>query len=406
MIRSMRMRITLGFVLVMAPFLVLLSHLILVGTGRMRQDETNAVIDRTLKLGAERLRSPNWREGLTELFRQDEVQRQDIGGLVANLDEQVLWRSDSNPPQWPDPPRNSTRAVPYGELTLFVRVPDLPTNLDAEARGLALHSLAAVCALAIGSWLVVGRTLLPIRSLSRQAAEAGANDARARLVPPSQDLEMRELVTTLNGFLDRAQEASEEKTRFYAAASHELRTPLQALSGHLEVTLGQSRTEAEYQATVQEAYAQTQRLVSLVESILLLHQLQSSDPAVGEPVCLSEEIESQIQSIRPLAEARGLRLCVSVETGIVVTSIPMHVSVLIRNLVENAAKYSNEAGEVKILLQRASGSTMFRIENEVATGSLDEARLYEPFFRPDASRSGKSGGNGLGLAICRAGCKG
>jgi two-component system heavy metal sensor histidine kinase CusS len=259
-----------------------------------------------------------------------------------------------------------------------------------------------VLAVGLGSWLVVGRTLSPIRALSRQAAAASANDAETRLVPPSQDLEMSELVSTLNGFLDRIRDASEEKARFYAAASHELRTPLQALSGHLEVALAQPRTADDYQATVQEALVQTHRLVSLVEAILLLHQLQSTVHAVPGPVCLSAEIEDQIQSIQPLLEARQLRLRVCIEPEVIVPSIPMHVSVLVRNLLENAAKYSVESGDLNVSLAVSSGRAAFRIENQVGALSIDRARLYEPFYRLDASRSARSGGNGLGLAICRA----
>jgi len=402
MIRSMRMRMTIGFILVLAPLLVVLTHLVLAGLQKFHEDETMVTVKKAMGASIETLSNPSWKGDLTKLFDQDELRRRHIGALVTDSSDSVLWKSDSDAPKWPNPPRSSTRFVQVGSLSLWINYQEGPLDVSPDSRGLSIISAAAVVAVALGSWLLVGRTLSPIRALSRQAAAASANDAETRLVAPSQDLEMCELVSTLNGFLDRIREASEEKTRFYAAASHELRTPLQALSGHLEVALAQARSVDECLATMQEAFDQTQRLVSLVEAILLLHQLQASIYSVREPVCLSTEIDDQIQSIQPLVEARRLRLSACIEPGVVVPSIPMHVSVLVRNLVENAARYSVESGDIKILLATSAGRAEFRIENQFGSISMDRARLYEPFYRLDPSRSAKSGGNGLGLAICRA----
>jgi signal transduction histidine kinase len=401
-IRSIRLRMTVLFFVIVAPLLVLSSQMVLVGMRKLHGDETDAIVGKAIKVGASQLRNPGWRKDLSELFGAEALRRRHIGALVADKRGTVLWRSDSDVPNWPDPPERSTKSIQVDDLTLCVNLQDFPRDGNPDATSLWIICTTAILVLTAGSWLLVGRTLSPIRSLSRQAAAASADDAETRLVPPSQDLEIRELVSTLNGFLDRTREASEERARFYAAASHELRTPLQGLSGHLEVTLAQPRDNVEYQATMQEALVQTQRLVSLVESILLLHQLQSPMPAVSELVSLSSEIEDQVQSIQPLVEVRGLRLTSFVEPGIHVTSIPRHVSVLIRNLMENAAKYAQESGEVKLSLAQSSGGAVFRIENQVSSGTIDAAHLYEAFYRLDASRSAKSGGNGLGLAICRA----
>jgi len=396
-IRSMRMRMTLGFILVMVPFLVISSHFVVLAMRMIHAGEAKETVGRAIKLGAASLQSPDWKTELTKIYGLDELRRRHIGALVVDDRGAVLWRSDSDAPKWPDPPHNLTTRMRVGDLTLYVNLQDFPNDEGPDARGLLIISLVSVIAVGLGSWLLVGRTLSPIRALSRQAA-AG----EGQLVAPSQDREMLELVSTLNGFLDRTREVSEEKARFYAAASHELRTPLQALMGHLELASAQPRSAEENQATVQEALVQTQRLASLVESILLLHQLQSSVVSVRESVCLSSVVLEQIQSIQPLVEVRQLLLRVSVEPGVVVSSIPMHVSVLVRNLFENAAKYSVSGGEVSISLAVSSGVAVLRIENAVGSVAMDRARLYEPFYRLDPSRSAKSGGNGLGLAICRA----
>lgn len=260
-----------------------------------------------------------------------------------------------------------------------------------------LLTTAAMAAFAVGAWLLVGRTLSPIRALAHQAASARAEDPGVRLVAPSPDGEMQELVETLNDFLGRMQEASAEKGRFYAAASHELRTPLQALSGHLEVALSQPRTQAEYEAALQEALTQTQRLTSLVEGILLLHHLQGQAPIEKDAVAMDEVIREILEGLEPLMEARELQLTLHL-SPVEVSAVPTHAAIIARNLLENAAKYGHLGGCLEVTLREQT----LTIENDAPDGPLDVARLLEPFYRLDASRSTKSGGNGLGLAICQA----
>src|SRR5207249_3809373 len=127
-----------------------------------------------------------------------------------------------------------------------------------------------------GSWLLVGRTLAPISCLSREARAAEGRGALAQLAAPSEDVEITELVSTLNQLLERVRATASQKSRFYAAASHELRTPLQALSGHLELALARDRSPEAYREAISEAYVQTRRLITLAQDILLLSQIESA----------------------------------------------------------------------------------------------------------------------------------
>jgi two-component system OmpR family sensor kinase len=294
------------------------------------------------------------------------------------------------------------QSFPIGGKVLSIQLQPSGVGDGQGLEPLLLLSATAVVAFAIASWLIVGSTLSPIRSLARQAAEARADQPGTRLKAPSKDAEIEALVTTLNGFLGRMEEASEEKGRFYAAASHELRTPLQALSGHLEVALGQPRSVKEYRSALKEAHTQTQRLTSLAEGILLLHQLQGGVLGEREPVCLSTVVQEVVDSLQPLAEARSLTLDSQIAPSVSIPSIPAHATALVRNLIENAAKYSREQTVISIDLDQSR----LRISNAPPEGAqIDVDRLFEPFYRLDASRSTKSGGNGLGLAICMAVCK-
>jgi signal transduction histidine kinase len=344
------------------------------------------------------LTRPDWRASLSAIFDTPTLRERQIGALVADHHGTVLWRTAEYAPAWP-PDKDSTLSEKNGPLVLYVSLPEAMFEHERRLHALFLLSGAAVIAFGFASWLLVGRTLSPIRALAHQASNASVDEVGTRLASPSQDAEMLQLVDTLNGFLGRMEESSQQKAHFYAAASHELRTPLQALSGHLEVALAQPREATEYQAALREAHGQSQRLVSLVDAILLLHRLQGVPPEHREPACLTRAVEETLDILQPLIEARNLRLEVHLQENQRVISVPMHLNVLVRNLLENAARYGLEGGTLEVCLEAGR----LKIENEVGDGVvLDPEKLFEPFHRAEASRSAKLGGNGLGLAICQA----
>jgi signal transduction histidine kinase len=406
MTRSMRARLTLAFVLILAPFVVATSHILFISHRTTREDRVKMVSRAAFEKSLAVLETHHWQASLTHLFSNEEIRDLRVGALVADSSGRVIWRSPADAPAWPQGENKRLIRGKRGDLEFVLNVPQVLPDHDNSLQQLIIFTTTVVLVFAGAAWLLVGKALSPIGKLARQAAVASAEDAETKLVSPSQDSEMEELVTTLNDFLGRIRETSEVRSRFYAAASHELRTPLQALTGHLEVALGQPRTAKEYRTTIQEAAVQSQRLVSLVEGILLLYQLQGGAATPAEAVRVDEEVETTLQSLQPLMEARRLRLCEEIAKPAPVLAVPAYVAVLVRNLLENAAKYGREGGNLDVFLGPCEGTLTLRIENDAPDGSqIDVDRLFEPFYRLDASRSTKSGGNGLGLAICQAAAK-
>jgi two-component system, OmpR family, sensor kinase len=212
-----------------------------------------------------------------------------------------------------------------------------------------------------------------------------------------------ELVGTLNGLLARISEAAAVRGRFYAAASHELRTPLQALTGHMEVALSRARTAEEYAECLHEAHRQAGRLSSLVQDLLLLHQLEQAPARQQATVDLAAVCAEVLRQLAPLIEARGLRLQAGLAPGTTLPAAPTHAEILVRNLVENAVKYAAAGGAVNVTLSASGDEPRLEVFNECAPAAeWNSQKLFEPFYRPDSARSARSGGNGLGLAICRA----
>jgi signal transduction histidine kinase len=289
---------------------------------------------------------------------------------------------------------------------IVVGMPWSKAQKEHENHGMELIFLAVfvVMIASVGAWFLVGRALSPIPQLARQANTSSADNLAVTLAPPSQDAEMIELVDTLNDLLRRLTDSAATKGRFYSAASHELRTPLQALSGHLELALRHDRSNEEYRATIEEAYVQTKRLISLSRALLLLYQLDSSTALPpNEPVDLVEICKRSIAHCSQLIVERSLRIDLRSPEETRAFAPPNHIEILMRNLIENAAKYSSEHGRVVVEIEKGSKEIRLKITNDcVLPPEWDSTRIFEPFSRPDLSRNSKTGGVGLGLTICKA----
>lgn len=341
--------------------------------------------------------------------QRNELTTEHMALFVLDRNGVVVAQSQRLIPRWPLDQREDdwqAVAVPDGDRTVVLaqhwgRFED---RLRDQVLVLLALSACAIAAVACGGWLLVGRTLSPISQLSQQATAASTETLHPHLSPPSEDAEMLELVATLNDLLSRLGDAAVVRGRFYAAASHELRTPLQALSGHLEVALSRERPAGEYRASLQEALSQTRRLISLVRDLLQLNQLDTATTLPpAEPVSVADLCDRALQHLAALAEQRGLHVETALEQEGEILAPPTHADMLIRNIIDNAVKYATPGGEVRVSLQeRPEGVEVTVFNTAHHLPKLDGEALFEPFFRPEASRNYESVGNGLGLAICKS----
>ncbi len=301
--------------------------------------------------------------------------------------------------------RSSTLIIGSNKLLIYMSWGN-QTELYAEYFVVfMLMSFIVTIASAAGAWILIGRTLSPIDKLALQASAASANLSKIRLVAPSKDAEMTRLVDTLNGLLTRISDDAAAKRRFYAAASHELRTPLQALSGHLELSLTRPRSHKEYHEVVEEANAQAQRLSRLVSDLLQLNQLDSGRSIPLEKVDLAEICACRLGELQQSITEKKLTVSIDLSAEVTQLASRNYLETLMRNLIENAVKYCDDGGHVAISLETVGEECRLSISNTFKETSPFEIHdSFEPFSRPDPSRNASTGGNGLGLAICKSIC--
>jgi two-component system OmpR family sensor kinase len=266
--------------------------------------------------------------------------------------------------------------------------------------------LLIVCA-ATGGYFLAARSLAPIASMASRAAEIGATNLRDRL-PVSGGEELAGLARVVNDLLGRLEASFVQQRRFMADASHELRTPTAILRSEADVTLAQThRTEEEYRAAVTIMRDAARRLTRIVDDLFLLARADSGNlVARREPIYLEELVHDATRAVRPLADARSVRVELSEAVEAPFEGDADLLGRLLLNLLDNAIKHSPAGGSVEVGMSRRNGHYEIDVIDEGA-GIPAEAqeRIFERFVRLDAARArgeqSSTSGAGLGLAIAR-----
>jgi len=282
---------------------------------------------------------------------------------------------------------------------------------EATAWMIATTVLVLIVA-AIGCWVLVGRTLVPIRQIVTQADQVSAENLSKGLLPPPKatDSEVGALVSTLNRMTIRLHEAfeaqrlyAEAQRQFAADASHELRTPLTIMRGEADYALMRPRDEETYRVTLETLVADMHQLTGIVESLTLLARLDGGRIGVRSdlhPIDLGAIAELLVDDLRPIAIDKEIDLKVECDDRgpLIVTGDEGQIRLALRNLIDNALKYTPTAGRVRISVTGVDGSVDVVVKDTgIGISDDDLPHIFDRFWRADRSRT--AAGTGLGLAI-------
>jgi signal transduction histidine kinase len=272
--------------------------------------------------------------------------------------------------------------------------------LNQLLTALLLGGAALLLFAALGGYFLSARALKPIDRITQTAQQiAGGEDLSARLNLPDNGDEVSRLAATLDAMLVRLDDAFHRERQFTADASHELRTPLAAMQAILGVIREGERPVGEYRQALDDLNEETNRLRGLVEDLLHLVRGEASADLASESVSLSNILIDVADSLRPLAEAKGLALIVQVPENLNLTGDTDALIRLFVNLIDNAIKYT-ERGKITVVARNAQNVIEVDVI-DTGIGILPQHQVYifDRFYRVDLARS--SGGAGLGLAIAR-----
>ena len=276
-------------------------------------------------------------------------------------------------------------------------------NLDKQQLLIAsVVSLAVivVAAAAIG-WLLAGRVLRPLSTITAAARRISASLLHERLALRGPGDELKELADTLDQLFARLEASFDAQRRFATNASHELRTPLTRERTLLQVTRADpAATTGTWQAVSRELLASNAEQERLLEALITL---ASTEAGTGErePADLAAITSATLAAARPGISRLGLNVHADIQPA-TLEGDPLLIQQLVTNLIDNAVRHNVRGGDIQVATG-TSGHAVLSVANSGRVIPATEVdRLFQPFQRLGPRPARRDGGHGLGLSIVRA----
>ena len=284
-----------------------------------------------------------------------------------------------------------------------------------DERGTVLSINPAACAVFHADDSCVGQPLLTVerdtavsRAL-RDAMDTGHGETRMERGGREYQFDMTriesdgEAVGAVLLTFDVTEQAFAERNRreFTANVSHELKTPLQGIIGSAELLESGVVQPGDVPRFVGHIRSEAQRLVTLINDIIRLSELDEGGALPSEPVELLSLCRDTAQSLAPAAEAHNVTVSVTGEEA-TVPGVRRLISEVFTNLCDNAIKYNRDGGSISVTVSRDGGDAVVSVSDTgIGIPPEHQSRVFERFYRVDKSHSKASGGTGLGLSIVK-----
>lgn len=351
-------------------------------------DEVELEHVRTLHKYARSVAFQIWKEGDTLLLHSPDAPSTRLSEAKEGFSDSIVdgrsWRVFSH---W-DAKREYL--VQVGEAT------EARDHLAAEVLEKLVRPLVvALPLLGLLVWLGIGGALKPI---NRIGAALARRDPR-HLAPLEGEVpkEIGPMVERLNSLLERVQSSLESERRFTSDAAHELRTPLAALKTQLQVAQG-ATDSGEREQAIAKAVAAGDRATRLVEQLLTLARLEHDAwKRQAEPLNLHRLAAEALAEAAPAATSKGISLSLEGDERIEMRGHAGLLAILLRNLIDNALRYSPPQTEVGLNVHRAGGEAVLEVQDQgPGIPVAERAAALKRFHRLEGVNES---GSGLGLSI-------
>ena len=284
-----------------------------------------------------------------------------------------------------------------------------PTDEELESlRGILAYVVPLSLVIAgLGGWFLARRSLSPVVSMADRARRIGIENIGERLPVANPRDELGRLAETFNELLARLEGSLVQQRQFMADASHELRTPVTTARTAASVALQQpTRPEAEYRETLAIIEQETVRLSRIVDDMFTLARADAGTyPIRSMPMYLDELIDEIVRGARVVAATRRVTITADTVEPAPLTGDEDLIRRLIVNVLDNAIRYAGYGTGVRIALDESGDTYAISISDEGPGIPAEvQPRIFERFYRVDAARThgGEAdGGAGLGLALAR-----
>jgi len=197
-------------------------------------------------------------------------------------------------------------------------------------------------------------------------------------------------------------ENAKRREEFFANASHELKTPLTAIKGFNELALINNKDE-NINKYIEGIVRETERMITLIGDMLKLSELENTQAVSPVSVSLAKMVDEVHEALLPVINEKSISFETAGDAEI--NAEQGHAYELVKNLVENAVRYSNQGGRVSVTAGSGKKSAWLLVSDDgVGISPEDQTRIFERFYRAEKSRSQRNGGTGLGLSIVKHIC--
>ncbi len=454
--KSLRFKLTLWYVLILAVLLIAFSSFLYLTLSNSLYRDVDNRLQALAGLIASEAASPLSKFALGDMDQalQLTMNLKPVGKFIQVLDEsgKIGQKSDNlRNVQLPislSTLKNASRGViTFETITSFgntpLRIVTVPVYEDNHVTKIiqvassledvedALKTLfiilivtvpSALLVASLGGQFLANKALKPVDQVAQTARLITSKNLNQRIEPPKVKDEISRLVETFNEMISRLDKSFSRIKQFSTDVSHELKTPLTILKGEVEVALRKARDSSEYEEILRSNLEEINRMSKIVDDLLLLSKTDIGEMRLlQEKVNLTDILNEVVLNVDILAQSKHLRLETSNHLeDIHVYGDPLRIRELLLNLIDNAIKYTEVDGTIRITIERDGNHARSGNEPKGSDGGdskgfakiiisdtgigiakEDQERIFDRFFRVDKARSREQGGSGLGLSICK-----
>lgn len=278
----------------------------------------------------------------------------------------------------------------------------LPLISFCYKRVLIVLLLGSLTAMAMGI-IITKEGLAKIKEFSNKVEKVSVGSLHQPVVAREWPVELTQLAGKFNGMLSRIQSSFNQLSDYSSDIAHELRGPINNLRGKTEIALTSEKLPEEYRKILESYMDEYSHLSSLIENLLFLARTDHGQIEINkQAINAHDEINKVCDYYQPLAEDHSI--LISCEGEAKIAADPTLFKRVISNLLSNALRYTPKGGNINISIAcAANNETSIHIQDTgIGIEEGDIPKLFQRFYRVDASRTLQSGGMGLGLAIVKS----
>ena len=337
-------------------------------------------------------RSPNLNKSTLSLFddsENDKYINSTLNGIPVRQTQKALVNKD--------------KVVGY--LVVAMSLEDFEIVLILKNILLVTYPLILIVLFLIARFFA-GRSIKPVKTIIDTSSQITKDNLQTRIPLPENKDELYVLSENINNLLDRVESAIEREKQFTSDASHELRTPLAVIKGTMEVLIRKPRNQEEYEEKINFCITEVDRLNHLVDQLLLLARFENQKQNIkNESVYLNALVLDNLARYSDKIKSKEITIETNFKNDFYVNSDNYLLSIVIGNLISNAVKYSNDKGKIGISLQQENSKVSFSIlDTGIGISKVDLEKIFNSFFRSDATNHTNIKGTGLGLSIVKRLC--